>query len=379
VIRSWRGIVSVVAVASVGAPPTAGAQLRATIDLGGASVRYADTVRVTASTFSPVVRLDGERGSAAVAGTLSLPTTGGWSSQGGVAMSALSRPRGPVRLELAADGGGSWHEDGTRTGRYLASARLHGGLHARGFWLGGGAGQTWDGTTWHTMADGEVGAWARLNDATVLGTVTPVVVGDSVRYADAQALMRWEGHRADVTMSAGIRAGDALVVSSARGWGSVSATVWIAAPIGIVAEGGSYPVDFTQGFPGGKYLSLALRFAPRRFVHRGSPPARPGVGRASLSADGEPRVEVVTATGEHRTVRVRATGARSVEVMGDLTAWKPVALAPAAEGWWAVVLPLTSGVYQLNVRVDGTRWDVPAGATATVDEFGVRVGSIIVR
>jgi 1,4-alpha-glucan branching enzyme len=80
-----------------------------------------------------------------------------------------------------------------------------------------------------------------------------------------------------------------------------------------------------------------------------------------------------------RTIRVHAPAARSVEVMGDFTAWQPLALTPASGGWWTATLAIAPGTYQLNVRVNGGGWDVPAGVLETVDEFGARVGLLVLR
>jgi 1,4-alpha-glucan branching enzyme len=68
-----------------------------------------------------------------------------------------------------------------------------------------------------------------------------------------------------------------------------------------------------------------------------------------------------------------------VELMGDFTAWQPLALVSASDGWWTATIPLAPGTYQINVRVNGEAWDVPAGMLVAVDEFGVRVGMLNVR
>jgi hypothetical protein len=41
-------------------------------------------------------------------------------------------------------------------------------------------------------------------------------------------------------------------------------------------------------------------------------------------------------------------------------------------------VPVTSGVHQVNVRIDGGEWIVPAGLTAVRDEFGGSVGILLV-
>jgi 1,4-alpha-glucan branching enzyme len=80
-----------------------------------------------------------------------------------------------------------------------------------------------------------------------------------------------------------------------------------------------------------------------------------------------------------RTIRLHAPGARSVEVMGDFTNWQPFTLTTAPDGWWIAARPIDPGRYQLNVRVDGAAWSVPAGVPETVDEFGTPVGVLDLR
>jgi 1,4-alpha-glucan branching enzyme len=79
------------------------------------------------------------------------------------------------------------------------------------------------------------------------------------------------------------------------------------------------------------------------------------------------------------TVRVQAPRAQRVEIMGDFTSWKPADLAEAPNGWWTIVTQITPGARQMNVRLDGGPWTVPAGATVETDEYGAAVGVVIVR
>jgi hypothetical protein len=382
-MRAPRTAIAAAAVlTSLSAAAPVSAQLSSTLDLGGVSVRYGDTVRMTATTVTPNLRFDGGSVTAAASGTVSVLGVSGWSSQGGLAFSALSPAVGAARGELAVDAGGSLHQDGTRTGRYLAHARLHVGPGSHGLWLGGGVGHTWDGSLWQPVTEGDVGVWGQLDAVTLLGTVTPTMVGSSIRYTDAEALARRQGRQADLTASVGVRHGDALVRGSSTVWGSVSVVLWVAPYLGVLAAGGTYPVDFTQGFPGGRYLSLALRLAP----HRDDAPFRPTLSRSAAAAQpgrgsAVPRahLEVATRADGRRAIRVHADGARAVEIMGDFTDWQAIALVPEPGGWWSLVIRLTPGPYQLNVRLDGGAWEIPGGVIAGVDEFGAPVGVAIVR
>lgn len=367
VATAFRAAV-IVSLCSLGAS-TAPAQVWGTVDIGGATVRYDDSVHVTARTLTPRIRFnDGGLAGSAV-GTISSLTEGGWTAQGSLDLSVLSSPAGPARLELAGEIGGSLHDDATRTGQYLGRARLHLGGGRMGAWVGASAGKTWDASLWHRVMHGDFGAWTRAGALEAVAMVTPASVGDSLHYTDTQGTLRWQARRVDLTFGVGVRAGDALARRSPTTWGTASATLWLSPHVGLAASGGTYPVDFTQGYPGGRYLSLTIRLGERPttvLLRPSTPPAGP-------------RMRVTSAPNDRRAVRVYAPAARSVEMMGDFTAWQAVALNRANDGWWIVTLPIAPGRYQLNVRVNGGTWDVPSGTLDAVDEFGARVGVIDIR
>ena len=366
--------------ASLGVAGVARAQLRTTVDVGGASIRYNDSVRVTATTVAPTLRLDDGPVTAIAFGSLSA-LAGAWSSQGSIAASMLSPAFGVGRLEAAATGGGTLHQDGTSTGRYLGQLRLHASASARGLWLGGGAGQAWDGAAWRRLIEGDISAWLRRDDVTLLGTLRPVATGDSVRYTDATATIRRDAARAELAASGGFRSGARSLGESRRGWASASAAWWLAPQVALAADVGSYPADYAQGFSAGAYVSLALRIAPRRQAwtrERAIPAADPVAARTAGSRS-TARVEVVPLDGGRYLVRVVAPLARRVEIMGDFTEWSATTLTRSANGSWTVVTRITPGVRQMTVRIDGGAWSVPVGASAEIDEYGAPVGVIIVR
>ena len=372
-----RRIFGATLAAALMAPSTSSAQLRATLDAGGANVRYADTLSVIAKTLSPTISYDGDALRASAMGVVSSLDDASRSMQGAVALSMLSPAIGSARFELGGDAGGTTHQDGTRTGRYLARARLPAGIATAGMWLSGAAGHTWDGSLWHRVAEGDLGVWMRSGRFSVLGIVSPAAVGDSIRYTDGQAIIRWDALRAELQAGAGFRGGDALVQGPSNSWGSVAATFWLFPQVGLVASGGSYPMDLTQGFPGGRYVSAAIRIAaqPRRVA--GQSGGHTPLERGAVST--ENRLTISARSDGKRVLRLHAPRAGRVEVMGDLTNWAPVALERATAGWWTVVLPIGPGAYQINVRHDGGAWAVPAGLPAVEDEFGTKVGVVHVR
>ena len=227
---------------------------------------------------------------------------------------------------------------------------------------------------------GELGAWARLGDAVLVATVSPAALGDSLRYTDAIGSAQWARGPLEGALSLGTRTGDRTARADRRTWADASATLWLASRLAVTASAGTYPLDPTQGFPGGRYASLALRLAARprqpsaateRDTARGARDVAPDTAAVALAvAPGN--------TAATRAVRVHAPAASRVELAGDFTDWQPSALTRGADGWWTIELPLRPGTHQLNVRLDGGAWVVPQGATALADEFGGTVGIVYV-
>jgi hypothetical protein len=356
----------------------AAAQPILTLDVGGARIRYADTLSANAFALTPALRLESERASLGASGTFSRLGGIGWTGQGEIDGTLASPSLGPLFLEIAGTAGGSTHEDGTRTGQALGFARLHLSRRGYGAWIGGGGGGTWDGADWRRVRQGEAAAWANIAATTALLTVAPTEVEDTIDYLDTQLSIGWEKGRFEVGARAGFRSGSRLpeLGGTARSWGGVDLTVWVTPWAGVVASGGTYPVDFTQGFPGGNYAVLGVRIRPSFGA-----PSTPGFLADSPAAPGPAGVTAfeTLSTGGCCTVRVRAPSAAQVELTGDPTQWQPMPMKPAGGDWWTVTLPLVAGTYQLNVRVDGGSWLVPPGLTPLQDEFGGKTGLLIVR
>jgi hypothetical protein len=356
-------------------------RLSASLDAGAAAVRYADSLDVSAATLSPAFDFMTPSTTLSGAGTFAQGGSGVWSLQGQIAGSAFTPPRRSVRAELAGSAGGSAHEDGTRTGELLARARLHLMKRAWGVWVGGGGGRTWDGDVWRGMLVGDLGAWARAGAGTLVLSTAPAVVDDTIRYTDTELSARWVTTRLELGGVVGARAGRGLptVAGSRRAWGSVSATLWLAEHLGLVAGGGSYPVDFTQGYPGGRFVQVGIRMAVgRRKSNASDAPSRGDVRGLDDDSPSDRAADTKRITafdsereaGDEVTLRVRAPGARTVEVSGDFTSWEAVPLERAADGWWTLTLPIESGTHQLNVRLDGAAWVVPPGLMTVTDESG---------
>lgn len=376
---------------AIGALLFAGRSVRAqrvesTFDLALVSLRYADSLSVNAATFTPDLRLESERALAQLTATYSQFSGGGWSAQGTAAGSVFTPTRRNLLGELAAVAGGSTHQDGTRTGQMIGHARLH-ALRARaGVFGGAGGGTTWDGIAWRRLLMGELGGWVQNGAGTAILTVTPVAVDDSVRYVDGQLTLTRTLTNLELAGLAGARGGgqNPGVDTRTRAWGSLTAVAWLVPRLAVVASGGTYPVDPTQGFPGGRFVSLGVRFGPsHRRVPRYPDPTttigtlpEPGAPDAVTGIEG---FRVDRESPEGVALRVDAKAATLVEVTGDFTGWNPVKLQQGADGAWTGSFPLKPGQYQMNIRVDGGTWLVPPGLLSLKDEFGGSVGLLIVE
>jgi len=253
-------------------------------------------------------------------------------------------------------------------------------------WIGAGVGSSWDGAKWRGVKQGEAAGWMKSGAATLFASATPVAVNDSIRYTDAQLSASLNLPRIELDASGGFRSGSRLpsIGGTAKSWGSISVTGWIASRLALVASAGTYPVDLTQGFPGGRFVSLSLRLGSRRF-----PPATASVSEIddlhSATRGSERNTSGISSfttrsTGSGaREIRVRAPAAQKVEMMADFTNWRAVQLQNVGDGWWTTTLPIATGMHELNVRIDGGSWTVPPGIPVQSDEFGGSVGILVIR
>jgi hypothetical protein len=388
--------------ASAGAQPRP--TPRVTLDVGASSVAYTAASNSTlaaqrSATVSPALHLTGGLAALDAVGTWAQPAGAGagWSAQGALVGSVFTPGLGPLRAEFTGTAAGSTHRDATRTGRVVGGGRLHAMGTGRGLWAGGSTGRVWDGLAWRTAHAGDAGAWVTRRGVTALVTAVPTVVapgaGDAVRYTDVESGVRWAGARLELGAAAGTRLGrspGALAAGGRTAWGSASVTAWVLPRLALVGGAGSYPIDFTQSFPGGRFATVGVRLAGgvpgsipgparRARLERSEAVARGAEPPAALvTPAAAPTLRVAGGAGAARLVRVEAPGAASVSLTGEPTGWRPVALRRAADGVWTATLPLRAGTQQVAVRVDGGAWRAPAGLTVVHDEFGGEAGLLVV-
>jgi hypothetical protein len=343
------------------------------LDIGATALRYADTVSSAGVALTPMLSFATPRSTFDAVATFSRFGSGS-SAQGSLTGSAFSAPVGPLSAELTGGVGGSVHGDGGRTGQGLGSLRGHAMADRLGAWAGAGGGGMWDGDSWRSVRQLDLGVWAALTPSSAMTlTTNPTAVDDTIEYVDTQASVRWILPAVELGFSAGFRSGSRFSSSGdSRTWGGVTVVAPVARRASIVLNAGTYPLDLTQGYPAGRYFGAAVRFTGQRAAVDVAPPLPEAVDNAVA------RFTMGRPSGSEIVLEVRAPSARTVEVSGDFTQWDPLQLTSLGNGLFSLKLPVISGTYQMNVRVDGGRWLAPPGLTAIKDELGNPVGILIV-
>lgn len=320
-------------------------KIESTLDVGGVALRYADTLNASAVTVTPRVLATWGRAIAEASGTYSQFGSGERSTQGVLSASLFTPTARGLVAELAGLAGGSSHNDGTRTGVLLANGRLHLMRSRAELFVGAGGGRTWVGGGARRILLAEAGVATTFRDVATTFTLSPTSVADSITYTDAQLSLSWTRDKLDLGAVLGTRLGDQLTTlgGTARSWGSLSAVAWMTPRLALVASGGTYPIDPTQGFPGGRFVSVGVRLTTGRSPQSQSSTVTHPQATSPLG-DNAPAVTAFAATRDSLgsvTLRANAHGAQLVEVSGDFTNWEPVRMQPAAEGWWAVTLTIS--------------------------------------
>jgi hypothetical protein len=184
-------------------------------------------------------------------------------------------------------------------------------------------------------------------------------------YADAEIGYRWRVARFEL---AGI-VGHRFAADSMRRpwWAHVTSSVVLtpATTVGV-----------TIGRDGGvPWLDAARRTFATLFVRHDLPLRRAQPPAPADEAIGPLRIIPGTLT--ELTIVVR--GARSVELAGGFTEWRPLALRPVGDGAWRLALRIPPGVHHVALRIDGGPWRAPPGLPAVPDEFGGESGVFVVR
>jgi len=227
--------------------------------------------------------------------------------------------------------------------------------------------------------------------------------------ADVDAMTRlgraasvWDDYTATFTTVPGNSGSDMSVQRERHGRFGGSARVgWeFARSLTLVGEGGRRLSDPMSGLAGSRYVSVSLRVAVdaarlRATRRRDASTAMDAGARRQTPSGARPGVSDTVAgvvvyqdgaADSTRAVMLRGVRGMRVEIAGDFTEWRPVALEPcdaaavsdAPATLWCGRFPLRPGAHYFLVRADGGAWRVAPGATPVPDSYGETVGLLVV-
>ncbi len=73
-----------------------------------------------------------------------------------------------------------------------------------------------------------------------------------------------------------------------------------------------------------------------------------------------------------------APRAQAVQIEGDFSAWKPLAMQRRVDGWWFLEVPLTHGHHQYRFLVDGQRLLDPRATGVAHNQANEKVSVVAV-
>lgn len=345
-------------------------QAQASVDLAGLAVWYEGVSTMSGAQVAPTLRHSGRRLYGEIGGSAARFEDGSWSADGNGLAAWRPEERWGVGPELIGFAGRSGARGSVATSDAGGTLRLHRDLGPIDLYAG--AGVTWnDGALGErTITNGEIGAVLDRGGRQVSVALTPAW-GAGTRYTDVALYARREGG-VTLELTGGLRAIRAPERSS-HGWIGGSAELGLGDRFTLVATGGGFPPDPGLGFPGGTFATLGLRLGRSARTLLRPPQAAP-VARP-LPWPGA-TFEVRDVGNGVREVVVTAA-ATSVEIAGDFTDWRPVALVQEG-GRWRARLPIARGVHRFNLRIDGGAWRVPPGVGHATDEFGGEAGLLAI-
>jgi hypothetical protein len=182
----------------------------------------------------------------------------------------------------------------------------------------------------------------------------------------AETAVAWSVERFDVQSRAGISIAERE--RPAR-WGELRAAFWTRGDLAVFVRAASgMSVAPSPDRPRGTEAALGIQFVPGR-----------GAARAPAASTRDAPALRIEPLGEGRHRILIDAVAREVEVCSDATGWSPVPAQRIAGDTWEVMLDLAPGVHRIAMRCDGGAWRPPPGLPSTKDEFGGRVGLVVVE
>jgi len=396
-----RGFALLAFLASAFAPnQIASAQLSSAIDLSSRSAQSASAQWQSQLAVSPFARFDSPR----------LSLDGRWTAFGGNgqrldgfgALSAtyFSPARAGLQLSVAGFADRERLNETYPITRLGTDARLSYRAGRSGAWIGREISRDNKSTPLSPVPHYSAGGWRQWRNATLTFSVSSFgsveggtkptyhevqfltaaetlatqTVIDSGRAAtrhdwrDAELGLHWTTGRLALQGLVGTRF--SVTNEPNETWGRFQGSIALGGDLALVAAGGVHPSSAAYGVPRSRFLELGFRVAPGALLR----PRLPAGVRPAAAA-----FQLDDAARGQRTLRIRVPGARSVELSGDFTNWKPIALKRGDTDQWEATLPIAPGMHRLAIRVNGDAWTPPPGVTAVPDEFQGTVGVILVK
>lgn len=408
--------VALVAMALLVPAQAASAQLASRLEAGALVSGTGSGLSENAFAVRPSLRFDSRHYTLSASGSAWNPGNA-WQLADGSASIALSTPAAyGLHARLEANASRIAYEAGLPSDQLDARASVHMLFDQRGgIWLGGGIDRPVQVSVISAVEVTSGGAWTRIGDATLTGSVTnfafskagtvedssgvsscasgsstPMPIGGAAaprgtstapspaadcqrqsRFSDIEGSLEWAIGPLEVHAQGGYRLGDVRdAMDDSRRWGGATATYWVSNQFAAVFGGGREPGNPARGLPARSFANLGVMLAyvpiPRRAV-------------AVTSTATATVFQFENAGYGNRTLILRAGGVERVEVMGTFTDWEPRLLTRIGRDRWEITLPVDVGVHQINVRLDNGKWRPPPGLPAMRDGFNGDVGIWVVE
>ena len=388
-LSAIRGHSVLVTLAIATASPLS-AQVTGSFDIGSGTMRVGQETPSGIFRLAPTLELRTLALLLSADGDFAGHTEGGWQTTGKLRSVVRQRVGQLLELSLGAEGGWSHTRWGRSAGGWLGEGRATLRNGRQGFTLALGSGHSFVPGGTQPLSRLEAGGWSKFGRLDVglwlkrTGLTAPsdessgnprdtLQVGAGQRtlqdhYTDAEATLGWTHGSLALEAGAGRRFGKAVRFTS---W-YVRGLLQLTSRVGLVATSGQFPVDVVSGLPSGSFTTLSMRINLRN----DSPRTRPSVSTPiSRSGFFEARRD-----DQNRTrISVLVPDAQAVEMMGSFSDWEPVLLVPDGSGQWVLRMYLRPGLHEVNIRINGGPWMVPAGLPSVDDDLGGRVGVFLVE
>jgi len=402
------------------APHGALAQIASKLEAGSFTTRQDGEVPASVLSVSPGIRVDLPYFALAAHGSAWL-TGQQWQIADGTLSGTLLTPTvNRFRAELIGNASRAFFDQSLENDQLDAQARLHMLLSQNsGIWVGGGVARPWRIAVVSAVDVTGGGAWTRVGDGMLSGTYTnffftkvaatrdssgapqscgthndPLALSApsapsaaslsssastgaadcrrQSRFSDVEGSVNWSFGWVEFTGQAGYRFGDSYdVTPDSRRWAAGTAVLWLTDRVATVMGGGRVPANPSRGLPARNYANFGLMLSYSS-IPRGSVPVAPRTIAAVKDFEVRP-----LATGTQK-ITIRVGGVETVEVMGDFSDWTPLLLMRRGRDLWDLTLPVSAGVHEINLRLDGGPWLAPPGLPTRRDSFNGDVGLLVV-